>query len=83
MTKVDDIDDEMAAGWKEDIDTLLVFTGLFSAVVTAFTIESYQWLSESPEDVTISLLTRISQQLEGQNVTTTTTPSGFTAPAFA
>ncbi|KAL0577420.1 hypothetical protein V5O48_004560 [Marasmius crinis-equi] len=32
-------DDEMVDGWKEEIDTLLVFAGLFSAVVTSFTVE--------------------------------------------
>ncbi|KAL0060437.1 hypothetical protein AAF712_012806 [Marasmius tenuissimus] len=42
--------------------------GLFSAVVTAFTIESYQWLQEAPEDTTVVLLKRISQQLNNTSV---------------
>ncbi|EJD44222.1 hypothetical protein AURDEDRAFT_27370, partial [Auricularia subglabra TFB-10046 SS5] len=37
-------DDEICKAYREEIDTLLVFAGLFSAVVTAFTVESYQWL---------------------------------------
>ncbi|KAF9257480.1 hypothetical protein L218DRAFT_879369, partial [Marasmius fiardii PR-910] len=43
-------------GYKEDIVTLLVFGGLFSAVVTPFTIESYQWLQEDPADTSAALL---------------------------
>jgi len=35
-------DEVMVKGWKEDIDTLLVFAGLFSAVSTAFDIEAYK-----------------------------------------
>ncbi|KAK1235712.1 hypothetical protein PQX77_001083 [Marasmius sp. AFHP31] len=68
MTEVTSLDEGLVAGWKEDIDTLLVFAGLFSAVVTAFTIESYQWLQEAPEDTTVALLRQISQQLNGTSI---------------
>ncbi|EEB92905.1 hypothetical protein MPER_08513, partial [Moniliophthora perniciosa FA553] len=63
LQAVANFDDDIVKNWKEDIDTLLVFAGLFSAVVTAFTIESYQWLVEDPADVTVALLTQISMQL--------------------
>ncbi|KAK1231354.1 hypothetical protein PQX77_005535 [Marasmius sp. AFHP31] len=69
MKRVEEIDGGMEKGWKEDIDTLLVFAGLFSAVVTAFTIESYQWLSEDPADQNIAILTQISAQLNDRNAT--------------
>ncbi|KAK1234463.1 hypothetical protein PQX77_002333, partial [Marasmius sp. AFHP31] len=66
MKEVDSLDDGLVKGWREDIDTLLVFAGLFSAVVTAFTIESYQWLEEQPEDTTVALLKQISwKQING------------------
>ncbi|KAK1218346.1 hypothetical protein PQX77_018988 [Marasmius sp. AFHP31] len=68
MTEVTALDEGFVGGWKDDIDTLLVFAGLFSAVVTAFTIESYQWLQEAPEDTTVALLKQISQQLNGGSV---------------
>ncbi|TFK17735.1 hypothetical protein FA15DRAFT_604485, partial [Coprinopsis marcescibilis] len=42
-------DDDMCRGWKDEIDKLLIFAGLFSATVTAFTIESYKWLSPEPD----------------------------------
>ncbi|KAI3603305.1 hypothetical protein WG66_002345 [Moniliophthora roreri] len=71
LKMVDKYDEDMVKNWKEDIDTLLVFAGLFSAVVTAFAIESYQWLSEDPEDTSVVLLTQISQQLRDPNVNVT------------
>ncbi|KAK0453707.1 hypothetical protein EV421DRAFT_702509 [Armillaria borealis] len=37
-------DEGACKDWKEEIDTLLVFAGLFSAVATAFLIDSYKWL---------------------------------------
>ncbi|CAA7267208.1 unnamed protein product [Cyclocybe aegerita] len=56
-------DDEMCRGWREEIDTLLVFAGLFSAAVTAFTVESYRWLQEDAGDIQVQLLQRISSQV--------------------
>ncbi|KAK1218347.1 hypothetical protein PQX77_018989, partial [Marasmius sp. AFHP31] len=76
MKEVTALDEGLVAGWKEDLDTLLVFAGLFSAVVTAFTIESYKWLQEAPEDTTVALLKQISQQLNGSSVAE---PDEFTA----
>uniref|UniRef100_A0A0W0F4C5 DUF6535 domain-containing protein n=1 Tax=Moniliophthora roreri TaxID=221103 RepID=A0A0W0F4C5_MONRR len=49
--------------WEVLRRTVLVFAGLFSAVVTAFLIESYQWLSEDPADTTVALLIQLSAQL--------------------
>ncbi|KAK0477796.1 hypothetical protein IW261DRAFT_1312531, partial [Armillaria novae-zelandiae] len=37
-------DEGVCKDWKEEIDTLLVFAGPFSAVATAFLIDSYKWL---------------------------------------
>ncbi|KAK7016202.1 hypothetical protein VNI00_018967, partial [Paramarasmius palmivorus] len=42
--------------------------GLFSAVVTAFLIESYQWLQEDPEDTTVVILTQIFHQLNASSI---------------
>ncbi|KAL0063371.1 hypothetical protein AAF712_009766 [Marasmius tenuissimus] len=75
MKEVTALDEGLTTGWKEDIDTLLVFAGLFSAVVTAFTIESYQWLQEAPADTTVVLLKQISQQLNNSPVSE---PDDFT-----
>ncbi|KAK7037836.1 hypothetical protein VNI00_010797 [Paramarasmius palmivorus] len=59
LTVVAKYDEELAKGWRDDIDTLLVFGGLFSAVVTAFLIESYQKLEEDPADKTVILLEQL------------------------
>lgn len=43
--------------------------GLFSAVVTGFTLESYTWLLKEPEDQSVELLTHISKQLSSFIIT--------------
>lgn len=48
-----------------DVDLTGQQAGLFSAIVTAFITESYQWLSQNPEDATVRLLTEISSKLDG------------------
>ncbi|KAI3605704.1 hypothetical protein WG66_012034 [Moniliophthora roreri] len=50
--------------------------GLFPAAVTAFTIESYQWLKEDPADTTVALLTKLTlAQVNGlQSVSLEPTP---------
>ncbi|KAF9475230.1 hypothetical protein BDN70DRAFT_883939, partial [Pholiota conissans] len=55
--------------WKDEVQTLLIFAGLFSAVVTAFIIESYKLLQPDPNDTIINLLTQIAN---GPNATATT-----------
>ncbi|KAK7685881.1 hypothetical protein QCA50_011228 [Cerrena zonata] len=70
---------------KEDIDTLLVFAGLFSAVITAFIIESYKTLQQQPEDTTNKILLQLSAQLASLtlsgNFVNSTVPL-FTSPPF-
>ncbi|THH27591.1 hypothetical protein EUX98_g6610 [Antrodiella citrinella] len=48
---------------KGSMDSILVFAGLFSAVVTAFLLESYQMLNPSSGDVTVYYLEQISQEI--------------------
>ncbi|KAK1220269.1 hypothetical protein PQX77_016974 [Marasmius sp. AFHP31] len=80
MKEVTSLDEGLVKGWKEDIDTLLVFMGLFSAVVTAFTIESYQWLEQTPEDTNVVLLTQILQKLNNEPISP---PQQFKASSSA
>ncbi|OJT08325.1 hypothetical protein TRAPUB_777 [Trametes pubescens] len=51
------------ARWKDEIDTLLVYAGLFSAVLTAFNVESYSLLQQNPTDTTNALLAQLSAQI--------------------
>ncbi|KAI0714663.1 hypothetical protein C8Q76DRAFT_599205, partial [Earliella scabrosa] len=55
--------DELVNRWKEEMDTLLVYAGLFSAVLTAFNVQSYQLLQPDPTDPTLEVLKKISAQL--------------------
>ncbi|RDX43139.1 hypothetical protein OH76DRAFT_1422127 [Lentinus brumalis] len=61
--------DELVDGWKEDMDTLLVYAGLFSAVLTAFNVQSYQLLQPAPTDPTLAVLQQISAQLNSFTIT--------------
>ncbi|KAJ7593964.1 hypothetical protein C8J56DRAFT_424748 [Mycena floridula] len=56
-------DEGMVARWKVLMDGLLLFAALFSAVVTAFIVESYKNLSPDSSAMTVVLLYHISQQL--------------------
>ncbi|KAF8210589.1 hypothetical protein K438DRAFT_1809972 [Mycena galopus ATCC 62051] len=55
-TKADTL---MTDGWSRSIDVLLVFTGLFSAVLTTFIIQSYQLMLPTPADTTNILLIKL------------------------
>ncbi|KAF9529170.1 hypothetical protein CPB83DRAFT_732839, partial [Crepidotus variabilis] len=49
-----DKEKERCEVWKDEVQNLLVFSGLFSAVVTAFIIESYQSLQDNPSEILLS-----------------------------
>ncbi|KAK0213178.1 hypothetical protein DFS33DRAFT_1248862 [Desarmillaria ectypa] len=49
-------DIEMVEGWRDGLDVLLVFAGLFSAVVTTFVAQTSQSLQVDYGEVTASLL---------------------------
>ncbi|TFK44148.1 hypothetical protein BDQ12DRAFT_708162 [Crucibulum laeve] len=66
-------DDVMCTAWKDEVQNLLIFAGLFSAVVTAFVVESYKMLTDPIDDST-RLLAQIAAELasiNGRNTTTT------------
>ncbi|EIN04139.1 hypothetical protein PUNSTDRAFT_21034, partial [Punctularia strigosozonata HHB-11173 SS5] len=57
-------DTKMVEDWNDEINTILILAGLFSAVLTAFTVESYQLLQQDPEQESADTLSQISLQLE-------------------
>ncbi|KAI0310848.1 hypothetical protein OF83DRAFT_823504, partial [Amylostereum chailletii] len=69
-------DNALVENWKGDMDGLLIFAGLFSAVVTAFLMESFPMLQQDPEQTSAIILARISTQLavNGAQVDTTVPP---------
>ncbi|KAJ6617360.1 hypothetical protein B0H10DRAFT_2384615, partial [Mycena sp. CBHHK59/15] len=58
-------DAALVESWRGDMEGLLIFSGLFSASVTAFLIESYKGLTQDTDDLAVQLLARLSQQLAG------------------
>ncbi|EKM50859.1 uncharacterized protein PHACADRAFT_75372, partial [Phanerochaete carnosa HHB-10118-sp] len=89
---VHEFDQDKVQDCKEDIDTLLVFTGLYSAVLSAFVIESYTDLQPDPNTQMTFLLERIANQTQSYSITSGTLnstaqppspPPQFTAPLWA
>ncbi|KAG1801258.1 hypothetical protein EV424DRAFT_1287269, partial [Suillus variegatus] len=54
-------DDEFLDRYKSDMDTMLLFSGLFSTVSTAFIAAMESNLSPDPNDTTHALLTQLVQ----------------------
>ncbi|KAF8261201.1 hypothetical protein EI94DRAFT_1607954, partial [Lactarius quietus] len=71
----------MAQSWKSDTDEILIFTGLFSAVVAALVSISIQDLQPNPQNTSAFYLANIYQLLSNENGTQTFTPSSLADPA--
>ncbi|KII87739.1 hypothetical protein PLICRDRAFT_112039, partial [Plicaturopsis crispa FD-325 SS-3] len=56
-------DKDMLSSWSSNMDALLTFSGLFSAVVTAFIIEFYKLLQPDPQQTSNALLLEIAQSI--------------------
>ncbi|KAH9959478.1 hypothetical protein BC827DRAFT_1110749, partial [Russula dissimulans] len=81
--EADKHDTELAETFKGVTDAMLIFTGLFSAVVSAFIIETYKTLLPDTGSATVALLTQLvaQSQLNGStSVTTSDIPSTVTQP---
>ncbi|EKM60111.1 uncharacterized protein PHACADRAFT_250999 [Phanerochaete carnosa HHB-10118-sp] len=61
-------DDGVMEDYAEDVDTLLVLDGLFSAVVTAFVVPAYALLQRDNTQTSVELLSHISTQLSSLTV---------------
>ncbi|OJT11005.1 hypothetical protein TRAPUB_12459 [Trametes pubescens] len=55
--------DAMVERWNKEIDTYLVYAGLFSAVLTAFNVQSYILLQPAVPDPSLAVLQQMSAQL--------------------
>ncbi|KAJ7163124.1 hypothetical protein C8R46DRAFT_1281506, partial [Mycena filopes] len=60
VVEAEKYDEGLVDSWKKDMEGLLIFAALFSAILTAFIIESYKSLNP---DRTVQVLSQISQQL--------------------
>ncbi|TFK65893.1 hypothetical protein BDN72DRAFT_900299 [Pluteus cervinus] len=57
------IDRDLVEDWVETTNGILIFSGLFSAIITAFIIEGYKTLSPDTGELAVLLLSHISTQL--------------------
>lgn len=58
----------MLREWEETLNNLLVFTALFSAILTAFIIDSMKYIQEDNEKMTRDILVTISRQLSNSSL---------------
>ncbi|PBK68525.1 hypothetical protein ARMSODRAFT_975925 [Armillaria solidipes] len=65
-------DSKVVSSWTDEMNMVLIFASLYSAVVTAFLVESYQRLSADPVE---ALLSRISSQLDPSTNSSSFKPS--------
>ncbi|KAH9973415.1 hypothetical protein BJV74DRAFT_782726, partial [Russula compacta] len=59
LTHADKFDRALVESWKGDMDGILIFSGLFSAIVTAFLIDSYKSLQPDPGSVNANLTAQL------------------------
>ncbi|KAJ6612976.1 hypothetical protein B0H10DRAFT_1806465, partial [Mycena sp. CBHHK59/15] len=73
VSEAERYDVALVESWKADMEGMLIFSGLFSACLTAFIIESYRTLGPDSGTMTVALLHQISQQLEAISCNSTST----------
>ncbi|KAH8105166.1 hypothetical protein BXZ70DRAFT_508320 [Cristinia sonorae] len=67
-------DSALVSRLNSSMDSILVFAGLFSAVVTAFIIESYKMLNPDSGDITVFYLTQLTREVMKLSTTTDIPP---------
>ncbi|PVF97761.1 hypothetical protein CPB86DRAFT_759745 [Serendipita vermifera] len=80
--KVAEVDREMIKDWNDSLNTLLIFTALYSAVLTAFIIESMKLLEEDPAETTRDILLIVSRQLANSSFPAFE-PTAYETPRYA
>ncbi|KAH7096502.1 hypothetical protein BKA62DRAFT_833949 [Auriculariales sp. MPI-PUGE-AT-0066] len=78
--RVTEKDEDLVQGWHETLNVLLVFAGLFSAVLTAFLIESSRQLQPDYTETTAVAVLAVLAQLQGTNSSTSATVHHHFAP---
>lgn len=73
------VDETREREWVEALDTMLVFTGLFAAFLSAFIVNAMQNLQEDPTDVLKNTILHLSLQMHNSSVGAFV-PEPFTVP---
>ncbi|KAF8597592.1 hypothetical protein BDV93DRAFT_416638, partial [Ceratobasidium sp. AG-I] len=82
-------DEELVKGQNDNLDMMLLFAALFSAILSAFLIDSKSLLQQDPADVSVALLLSIAQsqqrieQGNPQLVSELIELPSFSAPLYA
>ncbi|KAJ7907944.1 hypothetical protein B0H13DRAFT_1522471, partial [Mycena leptocephala] len=71
VSEAEKYDKGLVESWKSDMEGILIFAGLFSAILTAFLTESYKTMKPDSGDITVFFLAQISQQLAASANATT------------
>ncbi|KAJ8519616.1 hypothetical protein ONZ45_g3446 [Pleurotus djamor] len=66
--------------WRGGLDTLLVFVGLFSGIVTSFLVDSFDQLRPDPQERTNELLVNLTEIYVATHRNNGTVPLEFTQP---
>ncbi|KAI0698815.1 hypothetical protein C8Q76DRAFT_590465, partial [Earliella scabrosa] len=74
--------DETVQRWSSDMDALLVYAGLFSAILTAFNVQSYLLLVPATPDPIVLALQQVSSQISSLSVSPGPFFVNSTAPAI-
>ncbi|KAJ7280373.1 hypothetical protein C8J57DRAFT_1302447 [Mycena rebaudengoi] len=67
ISEAEKYDKALVDSWRGNMNGMLIFAGLFSAILTAFIIESYKTLRPDSNETVVDLLNQISRQLAGNN----------------
>ncbi|KAI0313709.1 hypothetical protein OF83DRAFT_1045276, partial [Amylostereum chailletii] len=70
LSHANKLDNDLVERWKGDMDGILIFSGLFSAVVTAFIVETYKLLQPDNTQAAADLLIRVVAALENSAAAT-------------
>ncbi|KAJ6470504.1 hypothetical protein C8R45DRAFT_767332, partial [Mycena sanguinolenta] len=62
VSEAEKYDKALVESWKSDMDGILIFSALFSAIEGAFIIESYKTLTPDSGDATVQFLMQMLQQ---------------------
>ncbi|KAF8265148.1 hypothetical protein EI94DRAFT_1577801, partial [Lactarius quietus] len=78
-------DKKMAEAWQADAEGILIFTGLFSAVVASLISVSIQDIQENPQDTANFYLSNIYRTMADPNISSSlpASPPPFSPPKYA
>ncbi|KAJ6575787.1 hypothetical protein DFH09DRAFT_858794, partial [Mycena vulgaris] len=81
VTEAERYDSALVKSWKADMEGMLIFSGLFSASLTAFLIESYKSLQ--PDSGALTVSRQLAAMATGDELSPVQIPEVFHPPGTA